>query len=161
MGASAQFYFSARSFCLLDPSKIAAQTPRSLTLNDQPLHYCLPDGETTLIIRVSDPSLLERFTFINEETVRGALQIAVSNSPLSPTDPHWNRVSGDIAFAHKRLFNLSMVGVEARFVKLSFHVTKEDRGVLNSSRKRSRSARADVDPLAPRLLRAAPVGSPR
>jgi hypothetical protein len=112
---------------LLDPPKIAAQPSGSLTLNDQPLRYCLPEGETTLIIRVSDPSFLERFTFINEETVRGALQIAVSDSPLSPTDPHWNRVSGDIAFAHKRLFNLSMVGVEARYVKLLFRVTKEDR----------------------------------
>jgi hypothetical protein len=112
---------------LLHPPKITAQSARSLTLNDQPLHYCLPEGETTLVISVPDPALLARFTFINEETVRGALQIAVSNSPLSPTDPSWNRVSGDIAFAHKRLFNLSMVGVEARYVKLSFHVTKEDR----------------------------------
>ena len=87
---------------LLHPPKITAQSARSLTLNDQPLHYCLPEGETTLVISVPDPALLARFTFINEETVRGALQIAVSNSPLSPTDPSWNRVSGDIAFAHKR-----------------------------------------------------------
>jgi hypothetical protein len=104
-----------------------AQTHGALTLGDQPLHYSLPEGETTLIIQVPNASLLERFTFINEETVRGALKIAVANSPLSPADPNWNAVSGDIAFAHKRHFNLSMLGVEAKYVKLSFRVTKEDR----------------------------------
>ncbi len=32
-----------------------------------------------------------------------------------------------ISFNHKRLFNLSMVGVEANYVKLSFNVEKGDR----------------------------------
>jgi len=112
---------------LLPQPRTFAQSPQTLTLNDQPLRYSLPNGETTLIIQVPNASLLDRFTFINEETVRGALQIAVANSPLSPTDPSWNRVSGDIPFAHKRYFNLSMVGVDAKYVKLSFRVTKEDR----------------------------------
>ena len=112
---------------LLSQSRTFAQSPQTLTLDDQPLRYSLPNGETTLIIQVPNASLLDRFTFINEETVRGALQIAVANSPLSPTDPNWNRVSGDIPFAHKRYFNLSMVGVDAKYVKLSFRVTKEDR----------------------------------
>jgi hypothetical protein len=107
--------------------KISAQSRASLTLGEQPLRYSLPEGETTLIVQVANASLLDRFTFINEETVRGALKIAVANSSLSPTDPNWNTVSGDIAFAHKRHFNLSMVGVDAKFVKLSFRVTKEDR----------------------------------
>jgi len=31
-------------------------------------------------------------------------------------------VDGTISFSHKRLFNLSMLGVETRFVRLSFHV---------------------------------------
>jgi hypothetical protein len=111
---------------LLQPETPAQERP-SLTLGNQPLRYTLPNGETTLIVRVPDPALLDRFTFINEETVRGALKIAVANSLLSPTDPNWNAVSGDIAFAHKRHFNLSMVGVDAKYVKLSFRVTKEDR----------------------------------
>ena len=111
---------------LLQP-KTPGQNPSPLTLGHQPLRYTLPNGETTLIIQVPNPALLDRFTFINEDTVRGALKIAVANSLLSPTDPNWNAVSGDIAFAHKRLFNLSMVGVEAKYVKLSFRVTKEDR----------------------------------
>lgn len=112
---------------LLHQSKTSAQNQAPLTLGSQPLRYSLPEGETTLIIQVPNAALLDRFTFINEDTVRGALKIAVANSPLAPRDPKWNAVSGDIAFAHKRLFNLSMVGVEAKYVKLSFHVTKEDR----------------------------------
>ena len=105
----------------------SAQTNTSLTLDDKPLHYSLPEGETTLIIQVSKASLLDHFTFINEETIRGALKIAVATTRLGATDPNWNTVSGDIAFAHKRHFNLSMLGVDARYVKLSFRVTKEDR----------------------------------
>jgi hypothetical protein len=112
---------------LSNQSTVFGQGAAALTLADKPLHYSLPEGETILIIQVPKASLLDHFTFINEETVRGALKIAVANSCLSATDSAWNAVSGDIAFAHKRLFNLSMVGVDARYVKLSFRVTKEDR----------------------------------
>lgn len=112
---------------LLSNHPTFAESETSLTLENKPLHYSLPEGETILIIQVPNAALLDSFTFINEETVRGALKIAVSNSRLPATDPTWNAVSGDIAFAHKRLFNLSMVGVEAKYVKLSFRVTKEDR----------------------------------
>ncbi len=125
--------FCGALFFLLTNQPISAQSQTSLTLDNKPLHYSLPEGETILIIQVPNAALLDRFTFINEDTVRGALKIAVSNVRLPATDPTWNAVSGDIAFAHKRLFNLSMVGVEARYVKLSFRVTKEDR-IANSSR---------------------------
>ena len=111
---------------LLHQTKTSAQTQASLTLSDKPLHYSLPEGETILIIQVPNTALLDRFTFINQDTIRGALKIAVANSSLSPGDPNWNAVSGAIAFAHKRLFNLSMVGVEAKYVRLSFRVAKED-----------------------------------
>jgi hypothetical protein len=112
---------------LLNQQKTSGQGTASLLLEDKPLRYSLPEGESTLIIQIPKASLLDHFTFISEETVRGALKIAVANSCLSATDPTWNAVSGDIAFAHKRHFNLSMVGVDARYVKLSFRVTKEDR----------------------------------
>jgi hypothetical protein len=112
---------------ILNQQKAFGQSDAPLTLGDKPLHYSLREGETTLIIQIPKASLLDHFTFINEETVRGDLKIAVANSRLSATDPNWNAVSGDIAFAHKRLFNLSMVGVDAQYVKLSFRVTKEDR----------------------------------
>jgi hypothetical protein len=112
---------------LLNQQKTYGQNDAPLTLGEKPLHYSLPEGETILIIQIPKAYLLDHFAFINEETIRGALKIAVANSRLSATDPNWNAVSGDIAFAHKRLFNLSMVGVDAQYVKLSFRVTKEDR----------------------------------
>ena len=113
--------------CFLIVQKIPAQNIVPLNLEDKPLRYSLPEGETTLIVQVPNVSMLGKFTFINEATVRGALKIAVANSCLAATDPNWNAVSGDIAFAHKRHFNLSMLGVEAKYVKLFFRVTKEDR----------------------------------
>ena len=98
----------------------------SLTLRDGPLHYSLPEGETTLIVCVPNASFLERFWLINENTsVHGELKIAVAGSRLPANDPKWVLVSGNIAFAHKRVFNLSLVGVEAKYVKLSFRVQKE------------------------------------
>jgi hypothetical protein len=117
----------ALAICFLIVREIQAQNVVPLNLEDKPLRYSLPDGETTLIIQVPRASMLDTFTFINEATVRGALKIAVANSWLAATDPNWTAVSGDIAFAHKRHFNLSMLGVEAKYVKLFFRVTKEDR----------------------------------
>ena len=55
------------------------------------------------------------------------MRIAVSNSRLPANSPKWIEVSGKTAFRHKRRFNLSMVGVEARYVKLSFHIEKRGR----------------------------------
>src|SRR6202022_770742 len=55
-------------------------------------------------------------------TACGELRIAVSNSPLPADSTKWVEVDGIVPFVHKRLFNLSMLGVETRFVRLSFHV---------------------------------------
>jgi hypothetical protein len=117
----------AVALCFLIVHEVSAQNVVPLSLEDKPLRYSLPEGETTLIVQVPHASMLERFTFINEATVRGALKIAVANSSLAATDPNWTAVSGEIVFAHKRNFNLSMLGVEAKYVKLFFRVTKEDR----------------------------------
>ena len=67
--------------------------------------------------------MLDRFTFVNENAAaEGELEIAVSNSALAADSPAWTAVDGAIPFVRKRLFNLSMIGVEARYVKLSFRV---------------------------------------
>ncbi len=96
-----------------------------VTLDEKPLHYSLQEGETVVIVRVPKAVLLERFALINENAAaRGQLKIAVADSCLAVNDPKWITVSGDVAFVHKRLFNLSMLGVEAKFVKLSFRVEK-------------------------------------
>jgi hypothetical protein len=90
---------------------------------DDTLSCLLQEGETTFIISFPKTSLLDRFTFINENAgVRGEMKIAVSNDQLPANSPKWTDVSGKTEFISKRLFNLSMVGVEARYVKLSFHV---------------------------------------
>ena len=90
------------------------------------LHCPLQEGVTTFVVQV--PKGGDHLTFINENTAaRGELRIFVSNEKLAASDPRWTSVDGTILFNHKRLFNLSMVGVEANYVKLSFNVEKGDR----------------------------------
>src|SRR5205814_2814411 len=72
--------------------------------------------------------LIDRFTFVNENAAaRGELKISVSNYRLPASSSKWTEVEGVIPFARKRLFNLSMLGVEAKYVRLSFRVEKEGR----------------------------------
>ena len=100
----------------------------ALIMDDDTLSCPLQEGETTFIISFPKTSLLDRFTFINENAaVQGEMRIAVSNYRLPADSPKWTDVSGKTEFTSKRLFNLSMVGVEARYVKLSFHVAKGGR----------------------------------
>ena len=100
----------------------------SSTMNDDTLSCPLQEGETTFIIAFPKTSLLDRFTFINENAhVQGEMKIAVSDYRLPADSPRWIVVSGKTAFTSKRLFSLSMVGVDARYVKLSFHVEKGGR----------------------------------
>jgi hypothetical protein len=100
----------------------------ALIMDDDTLSCPLQEGETTFIISFPKISRLDRFTFINENAgVQGIMKIAVSNYRLPAESPKWTDVSGTTAFASKRLFNLSMVGVEARYLRLSFHVEKGGR----------------------------------
>lgn len=83
----------------------------------------LREGKTIFIITFSRVAMLDGFKFVNENAAaQGELEIAVSNSPLPADSPDWTAVDGAIPFARKRLFNLSMMGVEAKCVKLSFRV---------------------------------------
>lgn len=95
----------------------------ALLLGDETLSCPLQQGRTTFVIKLPSTSLLDRFTFVNENAAAaGELRISVSNYQLPATSPKWLEVDGRITFSRKRLFNLSMVGVEARYVKLSFNV---------------------------------------
>jgi hypothetical protein len=83
----------------------------------------LKEGDSTFVIALPKTTLLDRLTFINENAdAQGDLRIAVSNCRLPAESPKWNTVDGSVHFAHKRLFNFSMLGVEAKYVRLSFHV---------------------------------------
>jgi len=100
----------------------------ALIIGNEMIRCPLPEGETTFIISFLKTSPLGPFTFVSENAnVKGEMRIAVSKFRLPANSPKWIEVSGKTAFTHKRRFNLSMVGVEARYVKLSFHIKKRGR----------------------------------
>jgi hypothetical protein len=87
----------------------------------------LKEGETTFIIELPKNATSDRFTFLNQNAAAcGELRIAVSNSALSVDSPKWTQVDGIVPFAHKRLFKLSILGVETKFVRLSFRVDNQE-----------------------------------
>lgn len=107
------------------------------------ISYNLQEGETTFIIPFPKGPLLDRFTFINENAAAcGEFNIAVASSHLSPESPQWTEVDGIVPFAHKRLFNLSMVGIDAKYVKLSFRVEKNSR-ITRTQRRLSEKQQSD------------------
>lgn len=97
----------------------------ALMMDDETISCALPEGQTTFIIPIFKAALLDRFTFVNRNAAAcGEFDISVSNSHLPADSPKWTQVTGIVPFAHKRLFNLSMLGVEAKYLRLSFHVEK-------------------------------------
>lgn len=104
------------------------QSAAALIMADDTLSCPLKEGETTFIITLPTTSLVDRFTFLNENAAaRGQMSIAVSNYQLPATSTKWNEVDGRIPFANKRQFDFSIVGVEARFVKFTFRVDRAPR----------------------------------
>src|SRR5437870_3831012 len=110
------------------PVALKSQTQKSiLTLDNKTVSCSLPEGDTTVIISLMRNSPLDGFTFINENTAaRGELRIAVSNEKLSADSDKWTPVDGAVSFKRKRLFNVSMLGVEAKYIRLTFHVEHEN-----------------------------------
>ena len=114
-----------------DDTRNAAQMSQTekniLTLDNGTVSCSLPEGDTTFIISLVRSSALDRFTFINENTTaRGELRIAVSNEKLSADSDKWTPVDGATSFKRKRLFSVSVLGVEAKYVRLTFHVEHEN-----------------------------------
>jgi len=100
----------------------------AMIMDDGTIICPLQEGETTFIITLPKPRPLDRFIFVNQNSMAcGELNIAVSNDRLASDSPKWTAVDGIVPFAHKRLFNLSLLGVEAKYVKLSFHVERARR----------------------------------
>ena len=97
------------------------------TVKDDAISCQLHEGKTVFIIAFPKTGLLDRLKFVNENaSACGELKIAVSNYHLPVDSPAWTAVDGSIPFVRKRLFNLSMLGVAAKYVKLSFHVQKSE-----------------------------------
>jgi hypothetical protein len=106
----------------------------ALLMDNDTVTCSLQEGETSFVIALPNTNLIDRLTFLNENAAaRGELTIAVSNSRLSPHSSQWTPVDGIIPFSHKRTFDLSLLGVEAKFVKLSFRVEKNERIALSAS----------------------------
>ena len=97
-----------------------------LTLKNDAISCPLREGDTTFIVSLVGNPTLDRFTVINENTAtRGELRIAVSNEKLAADSEKWRPVDGAVSFKRKRLFNVSILGVEAKYVRLTFHVEYE------------------------------------
>ncbi|PZR73914.1 MAG: hypothetical protein DLM73_09455 [Chthoniobacterales bacterium] len=100
----------------------------ALIMDDDTVSVPLHEGDTTFIIAFPRTSALDRFTFVNENgSAEGEMKVSVSNYRLPAQSSKWIEVNGSTLFTHQRHFNLSLLGVEARYVKLSFHVQKAGR----------------------------------
>lgn len=100
----------------------------ALIMEDDSVSCALREGQTHFVIALPNTALLDRFTFLNENaSAEGELSIAVSNYHLPAKSQKWTPVEGTIRFAHKRTFDLSLLGIEAKFVRLTFQVHKEGR----------------------------------
>lgn len=94
------------------------------------LTYALPAGTTSLIIRLMASAQDRNVTVVNRNVATdGKLSIAVSDRLLAAESSKWQPVGGTIPFRHKRLFRVSLVGVEAKFVRLKFQVEASSRDV--------------------------------
>jgi hypothetical protein len=102
--------------------------PAALVLDDNTLSCPLPRGDSTFIITLSRISVLQRFAFINQNAAgQGNFELAVSNYRLGSNDPKWAPVQKATSFGGQRLINLPILGAEAKYVKVTFHVQREGR----------------------------------
>ena len=115
-------------FSSVTAARLAPHAPAAAFVDNDTVSCVLREGETTFIIQLPKNSPRDRFTFLNENAAAcGELRIAVSDSPLPADSPKWTEVDGIVPFAHKRLFKLSMLGVDTKFVRLSFKVDGQRR----------------------------------
>ena len=113
--------------CSLSAANPGAHQSTAAFVDRDTVSCVLKEGETTFIIELPSNTSRDRFTFLNENAAAcGELRIAVSNSPLPADSPKWTEVDGIVPFAHKRLFKLSILGVDTKFVRLSFRVEGQD-----------------------------------
>src|SRR6266404_2206268 len=110
-------------FSSLSAADVSVRESTATFVDVNTVSCALKEGEPTFIIELPAAATSDRLTFLNENAAAcGELRIAVSNSALPADSPKWTQVDGIVPFAHKRLFKLSMLGVETKFVRLSFKV---------------------------------------
>jgi len=130
-------FSSAKVFCLMFIASTLVpahgQTPCpdlpekaqaiNLTVNNGKTRFRLRNGVTSFVIPLV--SAEHRFTLENESVAaNGTFSIATASRRLAANDVNWNVVAGAVRFRQKRQFNLSLVGVDAKFVRLTFQVDR-------------------------------------
>jgi hypothetical protein len=126
-GAQIEYISPDGKFSSVSAAEPVAGKSTAAFIDRNTVSCALKEGETTFIIELPTNATSDRFTFLNENAAAsGELRIAVSNSPLPVDSPKWTEVDGIVPFAHKRLFKLSMLGVETKFVRLSFKVDGQE-----------------------------------
>lgn len=114
--------FAARIFLPATAAVFALSLPALAADNDATLRFVVPRGITSFIVDLATSTQQLCFTFLNDNAAaEGKLSIAVSNERRS-NDSKWKTVAGAVSFRHKRRLDLSLVGVEAKYVKLTFQV---------------------------------------
>lgn len=94
--------------------------------NGDSVNCRLAQGDNTFVLALPDRSTLDHVTFVNDNAAAcGRLRISVADQELPALSAQWVPVDGSIAFARKRLFNVCMVGVNAKFVRITFSVQTE------------------------------------
>src|SRR5437762_9441776 len=126
-GAQIEYIAPDGQFSSLTAAHPAHYKPTAAFVDTDTISCFLKEGETTFIIELPNNARRDRFTFLNENAdACGELRIAVSDSQLPADSPKWTEVDGIVPFAHKRPFKLSMLGVETKFVRLSFKVDGQE-----------------------------------
>jgi hypothetical protein len=116
----------------VDPTHAECQTKTAvpnktravnLTVSNAKTRFRLRKGVTSFVIPLSSPNQRRCFTLENENVAaKGTLSIATASRPLAANDADWTVVAGAVRFRQKREFYLSLVGVEAKFVRLTFQI---------------------------------------
>jgi hypothetical protein len=95
-------------------------------MNDDSIRCPLKEGDTTFVVALPRAGSLERLKFVSDNVAaRGTLKIAVSNEELAPDSARWQPVDGSVAFHRKRLFDVSVLGLDAKFVRVTFNVERD------------------------------------
>ena len=130
--------------CTIPGSTRQSGQPSVLIMSDDSISCPLNEGDTTFVVTLPNSGAPEQLKFVNENAAAGGtLKIAVSNEALPANSARWIQVDGNVSFRHKRLFNLSVVGVEAKFVRITFSVERETRE-LTLALRNFRSASPDL-----------------
>lgn len=153
---------SSRQTPVLQKGTLAS--PAVLIMDDDTVSCPLKAGDSIFVVSLPRTTALDRFTFLNENAeASGELRIAVADENLPVASEKWKVVQGNLPFAHKRFFNLSLLGVEAKYVRLTFHVEEQGRIAafgLYGAQKISAFAANDAEFLRVANTTALPTGRP-